>query len=537
MKFLNRNKHSLIGVGFILLFFFISMLVRKENLSAPIIRNHEWITAHTLITAEIWNENGGPSNYGFSPVYTKPGTGNEYRRSLGGITNSNGETYYVSYPPFSFLFFYYSSQVFGGPNPLSIRIIALLIHLASSLLIYFLIGALISKNETSYYNFAGIIAAGFYIFAEGNLWFLGNIYFADTLVQLFFILGLLLTIRYFKGNYKKKWVLLSLIGLTFFCASYTEWLGLFSAFFSGTCFLIIGLIRKNKALIHAFFVIGFSASLALGITLFQYATIDGWESLKQVSEKKYAERSGYNDELGSAQTYNIHNAEAYDFMEFNFGQNYKTIQNALLIIVILFVLILVWRKSRQALGIPNWQLLTLVLTLLPIIIHYILFFNFNVVHPFSAIKTAFLLILLIAILIQQIEISTLKTNRFVFYGSLTIVTVLFSFKAKEGVERYLHYNPIQQKDLNLVYSSLQVSKNADPNSAVFINEELTPQYIFYAKHSVDKTDDPATMLDIMDYRKNDNAQYYYHENHVVKYMINLTVQNDKLVFLDTIYFE
>ena len=65
-------------------------------------RYHEWITAHTLLTCQIWEENGGPSAYNFNPVYTYPGEGNGHRDVLGGVAAKNGDVYYVSYPPFTF---------------------------------------------------------------------------------------------------------------------------------------------------------------------------------------------------------------------------------------------------------------------------------------------------------------------------------------------------------------------------------------------------------------------------------------------------
>ncbi|MBK9190197.1 MAG: hypothetical protein IPM77_01175 [Crocinitomicaceae bacterium] len=106
MNFFKQNKYHLIGISAIVVLFFISVSIRQENFSVPLSRHHEWITAHTLITCEIWEKNGGPSAYHFSPVYTYPGEGNIRRKMLGGVVDDKGEVYYVSYPPFSFLFAY-----------------------------------------------------------------------------------------------------------------------------------------------------------------------------------------------------------------------------------------------------------------------------------------------------------------------------------------------------------------------------------------------------------------------------------------------
>jgi hypothetical protein len=72
--------------------------------------------------------------------------------------------------------------------------------------------------------------------------------------------------------------------IVFFLASYTEWLGLLSAFFTGLFFFIKAIVTKNKTLFLPFVSIGLGASLALGLTIYQYSTINGWSELKAVSK-------------------------------------------------------------------------------------------------------------------------------------------------------------------------------------------------------------------------------------------------------------
>jgi hypothetical protein len=96
------------------------------------------------------------------------------------------------------------------------------------------------------------------------------------LVQPLFIGGMILTIKYLKNDFKRKWLILASLFFVFFLASYTEWLGLLSAFFTGLFFLIKAIISKNKTHLLPFFSIGLGASLALGLTMYQYSTINGW---------------------------------------------------------------------------------------------------------------------------------------------------------------------------------------------------------------------------------------------------------------------
>ena len=392
MNWLQRHKLNGLGLTFLLLIFILSVYVRQENLKAPL-QSEEWITAHTLITAEIWDENGGPSAFGFNPIYNYPGHGNAYRSALGGIVAENGEVYYVSYPPFTFLFYYYVSHVVGGPSVQSIRIISLLIHFLTSLLIFFLVQKIRSKKNQNAFNYGGIIAAGLYLFAKGNLRFHGNLYFADTLVQPLFIGCILLSLHYYKGEFKRENRTLIALFIVFFFTTYTEWIGLLTAFITGLFFLIKAIAHRNKHLLKPFFTIGIASSLALAITIAQYSSIDGWESLKTTTSTKYAERSGYDDQTNSAKEFNIHNSDTFSFLLKNFNANYEHTLNYFGFTTVLFLLFLLLRKfikkpieAIQQTNKPSFFVLTILI--LPLLLHYLLLFNFNAMqkHYSNALK-------------------------------------------------------------------------------------------------------------------------------------------------------
>ena len=182
---LSRYKYDLIHIGITLVIFFTAFFIKLDNLKAPLVRHQEWISAHTLITAEIWDQNNGPSYSGFSPVYTYPNKSNFGRKMLGGVTNSKGH-HYVSYPPFSFIFGYYGMQIFGGVNPYNLRAISLTVGLLSALLLMFIIRNF--HNEKRIISVPAIIGVGFYVFSTGNMLYFGHLYFADVLIVLFTLL-------------------------------------------------------------------------------------------------------------------------------------------------------------------------------------------------------------------------------------------------------------------------------------------------------------------------------------------------------------
>lgn len=543
MNWVKNNKYDLIGIGIILFIFTISVQIRKENLEAPLGRHHEWITAHSLITAEIWNENGGPSDFGFNPIYSYQGIGSYHRRLLGGVTAANGDVYYTSYPPFAFIYLYYSSQITGGPTVFSVRFASLSIHLISAILIYFLIGVIRPDPEKKALNFAGIIAAGLYLFAQGNLWFHGNLYFSDMVVQPFFIGGLLLSIRYFRDLYKNEKAILFLIFITFFLGTYTEWLGLFSAFFTGLLFLGFALVKKQKKYLRPFFIIALGSSTALTLTVYQYASIDGWESLKKTSELKYDQRSGHSQTENVDPNFSIHNGESFDLLKSTFNSYYKSTENYIIIAFIISILLIILRRIKRFSHHVdhsnfNWGLLLIGLMTLPILAHYLLFYDFNTKHYFSGLKTATLLICIAALLVQLAHHYSRQFHRYAGWFIILIFSGLFILKASQATERYLNDHTLEMLDMDRVKSAQEIAKNRLPEAAIFTNTRLSAEQIFYTKHSISpiKDSDTSAIRHIMHLHKNTKGQYYHHEGSLLKSMVTIELKGDNLVFLDTITF-
>lgn len=543
MNWLNKNKYDLIGISIILLLFFISIQVRKENLKAPLGRNHEWITAHSLITTEIWGKNGGPSNYGFSPVYSYQDIGSTNRRLLGGVSAANGDVYYTSYPPFAFIYLYYSSQFTGGPTAFSARFASLTIHLISAILIFFLIGALRPEPDKKTLNFAGIIAAGLYLFAQGNLWFHGNLYFSDMVVQPFFIGGLLLTVRYLRLQYKNEKLILLLFFITFFLGTYTEWISLFSAFITGLLFLGIAIAKKQKKYLRPFFVIAIASSTALILTVYQYASIDGWESLKATSEKKYNQRSGHSEAADVDPNFSIHNGESFTLLKETFDSFYKSTENYIAIAFIVLVLIIILRRVKRFAEMTSrynakWGLLVIALMIIPLFMHYYLFYDFNTKHYFSGLKTGTFLICIAAILVQGAYSLSAQWHTYAGWTTIALFSGLFIYKASQATERYWNDHTIEMLDMDRVNSAKKIAQFRDPEAAIFTNTRVSPEQLFYAKHCVTpiKDSDSTAILHVMDLYKNTKGQYYHHEGSLLKAMVTIELHNNNLVFLDTITF-
>lgn len=527
MNFFLRNKYHFIALTTLIFLFMISVFVRKENMAEPLTRHHEWITAHTLITCDVWAQNGGPSAYHFSPVYTYPGKGNVNRKMLGGIVDEKGDVYYVSYPPFAFLFAYYATQIIGGPTIESIRTLNLALHFLCAIFIYLIAHALSPKEQKNALSIAGLFGGFLYLFSAGNLWFHGNLYSADMLVQLFIISGIYFSIRFFKKEYKNERLFLSVLFFLFFLATYTEWLGLFLAFTLGIAFMLTYFVKREIRFLKGFFVVAIASGLALVITIGQYSAIAGWEELKTVSIQKYKQRSGHEAKELTPNSFNLENDEAFDFIIDKVDLNYKMAENFIGIFVLIFVALIFFRKIRSNISNPTYHWLILLIVTGAVLMHYYLFFNFNALHDFSSLKTGFLLTLTLVVIVSLLEHGLIMRFKIL----LAIVIIILGIdEGIESVQCYKSTYPIADTEWFRVRTGEAMQTYGHPDKAIFMNISRNPELVYYAKHSVFPIQDSTTIIPMMGYFGETEGQYYHHEGTELKYMVEFVVVNDSIVF-------
>ena len=532
MDHIKQHKFHLISICSIFVLFLISVSIRQEKLNLDMSPEHEWITAHTLMTLQIWDEAGGPHKHGFNPVYTFDGAGGKRINSYGGVTSENGDMYYVSYPPFAFIFSYYTSKLLGGPDVASLRTLGLIIHFFCAFLIYLIIINL-RKIKEDKFSIAAILGPTLYLFSAGTLWMHGIMYFSDMLVQLLLIWSIYLLVKLLNGHHQREnWFLLG-VGLVCFLGVYTEWIALFFAFFSGITLLIIYFVSRRKELLKAFFIIGGSATLAIGLTLYQYSSIAGFDSLIEVSESKYEERSGNQETLVDVEVYNWDNPESFRLLEHNLNRNFQMVTNLFAIILIVLVPPLVWRKSRQKMKHVKWKIVVIAVLLCSILLHYILFYNFNAIHNFSNLKTGFFMILSIAIVSSIIEESLNWKLNIAFAGLLIFLLVP---RCIRDFKRFDSFYAVEEFNIERDVSASTVREYRDPDTYVFGNIWATPEYMYKAHHNTFPLFDTSRMALLLNNFGGKKAQYYHHENQNVQYLLELELKKGNMIVMDRIDF-
>ena len=396
---------------------FISALIRWPAFTDPVQGSHTWLSTHVLMTNEIWHSEG-IGTYKFNPVYTYPSDINRDMRSLGsGLSDDEGNFYYVSYPPFTFYLAYlFFTVLFIKPNIIGLFILNVLIQGLIAILLYLLICVLFKKKMTGKLYTPAFLASSLYIFSAQTLWCHLYMYFADSLVQLFWVAYLLFSLLIFKRNRISSKSVLTLFFITNFLLIYTEWLGLFV---SATLF-VYALHRSAREPIYlrTLLLIAGATLLALGLTLYQYAAIDGLDAFLETSISKYADRNGINEHAFYFAKLQMHRVITY----------YGHLPRANLMLIAAFIALFVISKKKK--NYFNSELgLLFALTLIPILIHHTVFLQFSSTHDFSTLKASIFFCLLIPILYNAVDFESDKKitsidKRWVFLPIFVLIMLL-----------------------------------------------------------------------------------------------------------------
>ncbi len=516
---------SLIHLGVLLCAFALSVQVRSFNLNQPLGRHHEWISAHTLLTLNIWEHGGGPDAFHFSPVYTFDEPGNKNIPILGGVADQKGDYYYVSYPPLAFLAPYYTFKITGAPmTAASLQTFGLVLHFFTALLFYLLLLQLFKRSWYDNLYFPAILGYLLYLFASGHLWFHSNVYFVDVLMQFFFMAQLYVYYYVFTRNGsvpRSIWILTAVVT---FCAVYTEWLGLFAAF---TAFLVAAwryFSRKEKRFLTFGLLLSGAVVLSLGCTLYAYSSIHGWDAFVQASLHKLKLRSGHAGAEGSEYGFSIRNPESYTYLRQHYDANYLHIFPLLTIFVGIYALIAVYRKKYLP-GFRETGMLLLVF--FPLLLHHLFFFNFNAVHDFSTLKTGTLFFLLIVIAVAKID-RFAKTLPLRIYALSTLAVVGISAAGLyKSVKHYQGVNSLATVNYYNLHVGLAIREYARPEERVFVNSWITPECMYYARRNYEQKPDITTAVaHLRAWGANDPGLFVYVDGQDVSAIYRFTVAGD-----------
>lgn len=448
-----------------LTFFTFFLLFNILKITTEFLDYNKWTIAHNLITAKIWYSEG-ITKHNFNPIYTFGNEGDKNINNLGGIKDNQDRYYYVSYPPFSFYLPFILFQIFKIKiNLQPILYLNLVLQIASAILLATIISILTLKSYRTW--FPTLMAFVFYLYSGGNNWFYKNIYFADILAQTLFLLLIYLALKIIiERNFQPKLLLFFAI-INFFLV-YTEWIGVFFS----VALLSLAMIKtkSDRDYIKLILPVIVPLFMALLLTFVQYAAISGWQNLIIAWIAKLAERSSFgNLPLVSLKPYlNI----AYFLKTFYFWE---------LLILLLLVLYL-WKKLGNKI-LTTHEYYFFYLLILPIFLHYLIFFDFNSHHSFSLIKISPVIIAGLTLALTKI-IGRRKVKKI----SICYLPIILIFCITSIFWYYQLKGKLIQKTVDYENVGKQIKTSARTNQVVFLcglpDNFVIPQLIFYAERNV-----------------------------------------------------
>lgn len=482
-----------LNIIILVLLFAFSIFVRWDDFNMPMGRHHEFITGHVLSANSNFRDQG-IANLHFAPAWTFNTVADKYYSGTTPfIKDENNVEYYVSYPPLCFIAAYYFQMPFGGPSVTGIRVFSVLIHLSCALLVFAIANLLFRRNIKEEICWASIIAFAVYVFAPGNLWFHGNVYFADMLVQVFVLAFVYVFIKFYRNEYSLKKTSLLFFAIIFL-GVYTEWIMVFMAFFAAVFFLVKSI--KNKQNLLPVMALGLGVALSIALTYYQFSLIDGLDSLIASQSSRLKERSGMVAEAAELdRTYFSVNS----FVNINnhFKTNYLSVVRMVFFSAFVLLLLLLNKERRSSFFLRN-RLLLMVLVLLAasIFTHNFAFLNFTAVHDFSTLKASTLFALIIALFFNELMLFVKEFNGTENRLFLTLSSIAFLAMIFFSIKEYHEVNNTRDFAWDQYEVGEIVKAHTAGDELVFTSEYVSPMLMYYAQRRVLKINSKEHALTI-----------------------------------------
>lgn len=516
-KYFIENRRGWLYLLLLVSVFSFSVVLRFSNLQKPMGRHHEWLTAHSLIIMQAWNQHGIGQSC-FAPIYNYKNPGDKNDHTLCALHDKDGNAYYVSYGPFSSLLPYVLFKITGIPiNEYSLKTFNLVLHFFTAFFLYLLVLRLSDKGFNDF-SLAALVTFTMYVFSAGTLWFHGNVYFSEILAQFFLAAGLYVFYNLYRLPDKKTLLWYSITGFAFV---YTEWLGLLFLFFTGVFFLVKTF--RKRVYLKPFLVAAGTGVFALSLLIWQYAQIAGFDRLKEVSVNKFHVRNGGS--LVSSMDQNDFTMQGGGLkkIEAAINGNFLNVINTMAFVLPLFILMVCYRRKYF---LTPAQLLLLCLCLCMVLSHHLLFFNFTAMHDFSVLKTGLFMILLVGLFLSRLEMFSLvnREARWVFILAVVVFTGVKSYGAWRWYKVWDNTYPEQK-----IYMSLGEKVKAEnrPSERVFSNLDISPMANYYAGRNIQYAKNAIYAREWAIVNKEETVFFFVEKNSVLS-ATHYTIQGDSV---------
>ena len=504
-KFL-KNQFSFPVVVVLIAIFLLSVLVRLPNINRPLSKHHEFVTAISLQVIDIWQLDGA-AKYDFNPVMNYPGAANKYinkfASTTGKMVDAEGNYYYVSHPPFAYIFPYLVFQLFDiKATVLAIEIFNLAVNFISALFVYLIIGLLRGKKSFESIDWTGLVGFVVYVFNAGVLWFQCNTYMSDILVHLFFVVGVYYLLRLYihKKSSGKAFILYA---ATLFLMIYTSWLGIFFAF-SVFLYSVIWL-RKERSFKTVILITVLVSIAAIGLFVYQYSLITGLEGYLAQMKDRLQLRSGWRESSSLL----MHIKSSLNFsiiILFNYTTSYFPI-----ILLLGFFVYRIINKHQLHLKFNERNFLFIWASVIPIILLHIFLSEYSG-HDFTTLYGSLFLSVAIALLYDKLNrTQAIPVSRLQLMILLSVVISVASYYYINRPGKFSlkgdEYSISKQLGLEI--------RNTAANDAVIFtigNANINPQLMYYAERNIKEINTKEEAVNFLRIRNIKRGFIYYSSN-------------------------
>ncbi|TVR77953.1 MAG: hypothetical protein EA412_09640 [Chitinophagaceae bacterium] len=489
-----------------LLTFILVSFIRSPQSNRPLSYHHEFCTAVALRVMDIWWENG-ITEYNFAPVMTYGAEANKFinNHATGSMqmVDEEGNYYYISHPPLAYYMPYILFNIFQSPpNVFGLQFFQWIIHLLCGILIFYMAKLLIRKVKLpEYAEMFGIVCFLIYMLNPATLWFQGNVYMSDTLVQLFFISSLFLWWNMLTDKpFISQKLAFPLFLVSGFLGGLTSWLSYLLV--AGLLLHAVFFTEKKQKMVISSVLFGVAHLLSIGITFYLYSRINGSEAV--IAE--WFQRFGQRGVSGNS-FLNIFSHLKVAVV--NYGVNFFAI--------IVFIIASAFLAYPTIKNFKHKKVFIKLLlsTLLPVLLIHLILPNY-VGHDFTTIYLAPFLAFLAGALWLILYIK-FKNNPQAFYlGS--VIALLFSV-----MNFYVINLPGELSIKGKEYKTYQQNGNFiarfKEQDAVFFIEQspANPQLVYYAKRNVRYVESPADAQKFLEERNYDRGLLFLYDKNGLIY--------------------
>jgi hypothetical protein len=460
------------------LLFILSVAIRHPLFNQEFTNSHEWLSAHTLTTVELWNQ-VSPQIHHFNLLYTFPARSNKFVDDLwsAGVPDRFGNYYYVSMPHLGFLTPYLFFKLFHlPPNIADLEYCGLTLHLIVCVLLFLLLWRLTR-------GFPGALLASstafcVFLFAPTALYYYQNALVGSVMVIPYTVMLLIAVTVLFEDGASRAaeriaWLLL-LLGLVGGCLA--DWQGYFTAFATAVVAFTIALRapQRRRTAVAVLLLACVGVAIAILVTVLQDARIAGFDQFEHTILGRLHERTGGK------------NINPLTFDYYRRLARFYAAYLPFLIAAGAFFAIAVRRGYR---GIPDLFRkagIPLAISLLAVLADHLILANHTAIHIFTTLNT----LVPIAIVCGLGAIALCESGADLRRNSLAVTAVVLLCAAISTGEYYLAY---RNRPHPFRTSAATILAAAAPDDVIFAagngyrmdKDMVVPQMIYYLQRNVE----------------------------------------------------